>query len=77
MRVTISWRLRVRMAEAHIKSAADLSRRLKEAGYAITASQLSRIVDQRPAQIKLELLEALISVLGCSLEELMPVCSQK
>lgn len=71
--VTIGWRLRVRMAEERITSCADLSRRLAAVGYVITSSQLTRIVDERPAQVKTTLLDALLTVLGGTLNDLMPI----
>lgn len=71
-RITLGWRLRVRMAENRISTATELKRRLDAVGYDITSAQLSRIVDDRPAQVKTALLEALLNVLGGSMNELMP-----
>jgi hypothetical protein len=61
------------MAEERITSCADLSRRLAAVGYVITSSQLTRIVDERPAQVKTTLLDALLTVLGGTLNDLMPI----
>ncbi len=72
-RITLGWRLRVRMAENRIATATELKRRLDAVGYEITSAQLSRIVDDRPAQVKTALLEALINVLGGTLSDLMPI----
>lgn len=72
-RITLGWRLRIRMAENRIATATELKRRLEEVGYEITSAQLSRIVDDRPAQVKTALLEALLNVLGGTLSDLMPV----
>ena len=71
-RVTLGWRLRIRMAENRITTATELKRRLDAVGYDITSAQLSRIVDDRPAQVKTALLEALLNVLGGSMNDLMP-----
>lgn len=72
-RPTLGWRLRVRMAENRIPTATELKRRLDAIGYEITSAQLSRIVDERPAQVKTALLEALLTVLGGTLNDLMPL----
>lgn len=72
-KIELGWRLRIRMAEAGIPSATELARRLSKVGYAITSAQLSRIVDERPSQIKTALLEALLEVLGGGLDDLMPI----
>lgn len=70
--IRLGWRLRVRMAENRIPTATELKRRLDAIGYDITSAQLSRIVDERPAQVKTALLEALLKVLGGTLDDLMP-----
>jgi len=49
--IRLGWRLRVRMAENRIPTATELKRRLDAIGYDITSAQLSRIVDERPAQV--------------------------
>lgn len=71
--IALGWRLRIRMAENRITTATELKRRLDAVGYDITSAQLSRILDDRPAQVKTALLEALLTVLGGSMNELMPV----
>lgn len=69
----IGWRLRFRMAENGIASAVELQERLAAVGYEISSAQLSRIVDKKPEQVKIPLLEALLAVLGGTLEDLMPI----
>ena len=71
--IRLGWRLRVRMAENRIPTATELKRRLDAIGYEITSAQLSRIVDERPAQVKTALLEALLQVLGGTLNDLLPL----
>lgn len=71
--IDLDWRLRVRMAENKIKTATELKRRLDAVGYNITSAQLSRIMDDRPAQIKTALLVALLKVLGGTLNDLLRV----
>ena len=72
-RVSLGWRLRVIMAERRIPTATGLGRLLAQAGHQITSSQLSRILDNRPDRINMALLEALLTVLQCSLDDLMPM----
>lgn len=71
-RITLGWRLRMRMAEMKINTATELKRRLDAVGYEITSAQLSRILDERPAQVKTALLEALLNVLGGTLNDILP-----
>ena len=71
--IKLGWRLRVRMAENRIPTATELKRRLDAIGYEITSAQLSRIVDERPAQVKTALLEALLQGLGGTLNDLLPL----
>jgi len=71
--IRLGWRLRVRMAENRIPTATELKRRLDAIGYDITSAQLSRIIDERPAQVKTALLEALLKVLGGTLDDLLPM----
>ena len=67
------WRLAVLMADHKIRTNVELQRRLAEIGYKITSSQLSRIVYDRPAQVKTALLDALGEVFECTVEDIMPL----
>ncbi len=67
------WRLAALMGEHKIRTNTELHRLLGEQGYEITSSQLSRIVYERPAQVKTALLDALGEVFDCTLEDLMPL----
>lgn len=71
--IELGWRLRIRMAENGIASSVELQERLAAIGYDISSAQLSRIVDKRPEQVKTALLGALLSVLGGTLNDLMPM----
>ncbi len=71
--IEIGWRLRIRMAENGIASSVELQERLAAVGYDISSAQLSRIIDKRPEQVKTALLGALLTVLGGTLNDLMPV----
>lgn len=64
------WRLAVLMAEHKIKTTVDLTRRLKEVGVTISPSQLGRIVYDRPRRVSTELLEGLVNVFECGVEDL-------
>lgn len=71
--IELGWRLRIQMAENGIASSVELQERLAAVGYDISSAQLSRIVDKRPEQVKTALLGALLSVLGGTLNDLMPM----
>lgn len=71
--IALGWRLRIRMAENGIATSAELQERLAAVGYDISSAQLSRIVDKRPEHVKAALLDALLSVLGGTLNDLMPM----
>jgi DNA-binding Xre family transcriptional regulator len=67
------WELAVLMAVRRIRSAAELARRLQTVGHNITSIHLSRIIHDRPQRLSMELLDALLTVLDCTPNELMPV----
>jgi hypothetical protein len=67
------WRLAALMGENKVRTGTELHRLLAEKGYEITSSQLSRIIYERPTQVKTALLDALGEVFGCTLDELMPL----
>lgn len=71
--ICLGWQLRVLAAKRDIRNAAELSRRLAGIGYDISPAQVSRIMDERPAQIKTALVEAICEVLQCSAAELLPL----
>ena len=67
------WRLAALMGEHKIRTGTELHRLLGELGYDITSSQLSRIIYDRPMQVKTALLDALGEIFDCTLDELMPL----
>ena len=67
----LKWRLRVMMAERNIAHASTLKRLLEKSGYQITNSQVTRIVKQRPVRISTDLLDHLLSVLNCNIDDLL------
>lgn len=60
------------MARRGIKSISELKRRLDAVGYDINATQLGRVADvPLPRRLSLPLLQATITVLDCSIPELL------
>jgi hypothetical protein len=67
---SIMLRVRVCMAERGIRSVAALHRLLIEAGVEISHPQLIRVVDNRAQHLNVALLNGLLKVLGCRVDEL-------
>ncbi len=67
----LAWRLRHMMVERGINTAAALSRRLAEIGFPIHPSQLTRILKDRPVEIKTEFIDALMEVLQCDIQDIL------
>ena len=67
----LSWRIRVMMAERNIKTAIELHRLLVNSGYQIASSQLTRIINNRPERINVELLDHLLEILDCDIGDLL------
>jgi hypothetical protein len=69
----LDWRLPELMTERRIHSGAQLHRKLSEIGVKISASQLSRIHWDMPERLNRNLLEGLLTVLECTMDDLMPL----
>lgn len=67
----LMWRLRHMMVERNIITAAELTRRLADIGFSIHESQISRILKDRPVEIKTDLLDALLEVLQCNIQDIL------
>lgn len=67
---SIILRVRICMAERGIRSVAALHRLLIDAGVNISHPQLIRVVDNRAQHLNVALLNGLLKVLGCRVEEL-------
>lgn len=67
------WRLASLMGDHKIRTGTELQRRLADVGYEITSSQITRIIYDRPQQVKTALLDALGRIFDCTLDDLMPV----
>ncbi|MFF5038066.1 helix-turn-helix domain-containing protein [Nocardia salmonicida] len=71
------WHLRTLMAERGMFSTSDLKPKLAERGIQLSASQVYRLVVERPERLSLKTLVALMDILGCRMEELIePVKTQ-
>lgn len=65
------WRVRVVMAEKNVRSVTDLVRRLDEIGISISVSQLGRLIDGKTQHWSQDVIEGLMTVLDCSLSDLL------
>lgn len=72
-RKRITWNILVAMSRMKIRRVVELQKRLSEIGIEISTQQLGRVVAAPPQRLNWELLEGLLSVLDCKLEELMVV----
>lgn len=73
VRQTLEWRLNVVMSERRIKTVTELKRRLDSIGVGISSAQLGRVVWERPQKINIDLLEGLVTVLNCSVADILRV----
>ena len=70
------WRLRVVMAERDIRTITHLAHLLGERGIEISTQQLTRVVNDIPSRLSIELLAGLIEVLDCGVEDIIMVTSE-
>jgi DNA-binding Xre family transcriptional regulator len=70
---SLEWRLNVVMSERRIKTVTELKRRLDAIGVSISSAQLGRVVWERPQKINIDLLEGLVTVLECSVSDILRV----
>jgi hypothetical protein len=71
------WHLREVMATRGMFSTTDLRPLLAERGIDLSASQVYRLVVERPERLSLKVLVALLDILGCRMEELVePVAAR-
>ncbi|MFE2026840.1 helix-turn-helix domain-containing protein [Streptomyces hygroscopicus] len=70
------WHLRELMAARGMFSTTDLRPLLAERDINLSASQVFRLVTEKPERLSMKTLMALIDILGCRMEELIePVCA--
>jgi putative transcriptional regulator len=65
------WNLRMKAAEAGIWKSTEMRRRLAEAGLEISAGKMSALWTTTPTTIRLDDLDVICSVLGCSPTDLL------
>ncbi|WP_037607574.1 helix-turn-helix domain-containing protein [Streptacidiphilus rugosus] len=65
------WHLREIMANRGMFSTTDLRPLLAERGIDLSASQVYRLVTEKPERLSLKILMALLDILGCTMEELI------
>ncbi|GAA2174949.1 hypothetical protein GCM10009784_15380 [Arthrobacter parietis] len=65
------WRLREQLAAAGMFSTTKLIPLLEERGVHLSASQVYRLVAERPERLNLHVLMALTDILGCSADDLV------
>lgn len=68
--IDYSWRLREIMATRGLFNISELIPLLTERGIELSASQIYRLVGQKPERVSLPLLGALCDALQCSVEDL-------
>src|SRR2546421_12824446 len=65
------WHLRQVMARRDMFATTDLLEPLAERGIRLSASQVYRLVAERPERLSLKVLMALLDILDCTMEELI------
>jgi putative transcriptional regulator len=65
------WNLRMKAAETGIWKSTEMRRRLAEAGLEISAGKMSALWTGNPTSIRLDDLDVICTVLGCSPAELL------
>ncbi|MBC9719626.1 helix-turn-helix transcriptional regulator [Streptomyces sp. TRM66268-LWL] len=65
------WHLRELMAARGMFSTTDLRPLLIERGINLSASQVFRLVTEKPERLSMKVLMALLDILGCRMEELI------
>ncbi|WP_239406200.1 helix-turn-helix transcriptional regulator [Frankia sp. Cj3] len=70
-RLDYRWNLRQVMAARGMFQTTDLSAPLAERGIDLSASQVYRLVVERPERLSLKVLMALLDILDCTMEDLI------
>ncbi|WP_328641134.1 helix-turn-helix transcriptional regulator [Streptomyces canus] len=65
------WHLRELMAHRGMFSTTDLRPLLAERGIDLSASQIYRLVTEKPERLSMKTLMALLDILGCRMDELI------
>jgi DNA-binding Xre family transcriptional regulator len=70
-RLDYRWHLRQVMATRQMFSTTDLLEPLAARGITLSASQVYRLVTDRPERLSLKILMALLDILDCTMEDLI------
>jgi DNA-binding Xre family transcriptional regulator len=70
------WHLRQVMASRNMFATTDLIEPLAERGIRLSASQVYRLVVERPERLSLKILMALLDILDCTTDELIEPVAQ-
>ena len=65
------WNLRMKAAEAGIWKSTEMRRRLADAGLEVSAGKMSALWTGTPTSVRLDDLDVICSVLGCSPADLL------
>jgi DNA-binding Xre family transcriptional regulator len=74
--VDYQWHLAELMARNAMHNTTDLASHLTERGIILSASQVYRLVTNRPERISLPILSALCDIFGCTPAELITVTAE-
>jgi DNA-binding Xre family transcriptional regulator len=75
--VEYQWHLRRLMAERGMFNTTALRPLLAERGVNLSASQVYRLVTEKPERLSVATLAALVGILGCTMDELIEVVPAK
>jgi DNA-binding Xre family transcriptional regulator len=71
------WHLRRLMADRGLFSTTSLRPLLAECGVDLSASQVYRLVTEKPERLSIATLVALVGILGCTIDELIEIVPAK
>ena len=75
--VDYNWHLRRLMADRGLFSTTALRPLLAERGVQLSASQVYRLVTEKPERLSITTLVTLIEILGCTMDELIEIVPSK
>jgi len=75
--VDYNWHLRTVMAQRGLFNTTSLRPLLAERGVHLSASQVYRLVTEKPERLSLATLATLVEVLGCTLDDLIEIVPAK
>jgi DNA-binding Xre family transcriptional regulator len=76
-RLGYRWKLKERMWEKGMSSAAELAPLLEERGVKLSYTQVYRLVAQKPERLNLRILVALCDALGCTPNDLVEPAAEE